>query len=224
MEWKLISDMMPPDMPHYIVGNGVDLPAFGKLPPRGALRETLKLTEDVGLILFLGRISHKKGIDILIRAIKCLASRDVALVVAGPDDEGLTPYLRTLARDSGVDEKVFFVGPQFGPQRLAALADADVWALPSHAENFGNAVVEAMAAGVPIVVSTEVNLAPEILIAEAGRVSGCDDMEFANHCAAILDSPSERDRLITAGRTFAANYDWPQVARRLADMFAEVSR
>jgi glycosyltransferase involved in cell wall biosynthesis len=223
-EQNLLADVVPADIPRYVVGNGLDVSAFRDLPPRGELRKKLGLIGDVPLVLFLGRISEKKGIDILIRAMSRMQLRKAALAVVGPDDEGLTPSLQALARQVGAGDRVFFVGPQFGPQRLAALADADVWALPSHAENFGNAVVEAMAAGVPTVVSTEVNLAPEIRAAGAGRVSACNDVEFARECTAILGAPAERSRLATAGRAFAERYDWSRVARELAGMFAEVSK
>ncbi len=224
LEAELLADVAPPSVTRHVVGNGVSVSAFRVLPPRGELRTRLGLAGDIPILLFLGRISQKKGIDILIRAVARLRPREVALVVAGPDDEGLTSHLGSLAQGLGVEDRVFFVGPQFGAQRLAALADADVWALPSHAENFGNAVVEAMAAGVPVIVSTEVNLAPEILAAGAGRVSSCDDAEIARHCAAILDSSSERDRLIAAGRAFAECYSWPRIASQLVNMFSEVSR
>jgi glycosyltransferase involved in cell wall biosynthesis len=224
IEADLLADIAPASVPRHVVGNGVSVADFQKLPPTGELREQLGLKPAVPLLLFLGRVSRKKGIDILICAASRLRPRDVAVVVAGPDDEGLTPSLEALARDLGIEDRVFFVGPQFGLQRLAALADADVWVLPSHAENFGNAVVEAMAAGVPTVVSTEVNLAPEILAAGAGRISSCDDAEIARHCAVILDSSSERDRLVNAGRAFAKRYDWPQIATELANMFAKVAK
>jgi glycosyltransferase involved in cell wall biosynthesis len=223
VESKLLAEVVPDSVRRYVIGNGVSISAFQKLPPRGALREQLNLEDDIPLVLFLGRISRKKGIDILIRAVSRLRSRSLALAVAGPDDEGLTPHLQALARELGIEDRVFFVGAQYGSRRLAALADADVWVLPSHAENFGNAVVEAMAAGVPTIVSTEVNLAPEILAAGSGRVSLCDDAEIARHCAAILDSSLERDRLVDAGRAFAQRYDWPLIATQLANMFTEVS-
>jgi glycosyltransferase involved in cell wall biosynthesis len=226
VEAELFADVVPVGIPRHVVGNGVELSAFRALPPRGELRERLGLRADMPLLLFLGRVSPEKGVDILIRATAtaCLRSRGVALVVAGPGEKGLIPRLQTLAQDLGIEERVFFVGPQFGPQRLAALADADIWVLPSHAENFGNVVVEAMAAGVPTVVSTEVNLAPEILAAEAGRISSRDEAEIAKHCAAILDSSSERDRLIKAGRVFAERYDWSRIATQLANMLRDVSR
>ena len=93
------------------------------------------------------------------------------LAIVGPDDEGLTPALRALAGREGVAESVVFTGMLRGDDKLDALAAADVWALPSHTENFGNAVVEALAAGRAAVISPAVNIAPEIAAAGAGVVA-----------------------------------------------------
>jgi glycosyltransferase involved in cell wall biosynthesis len=224
VESNALAGVVPDHVRRYVVGNGVSVSTFQTLPTRGGFRAQLDLDAEVPMLLFMGRISRKKGIDVLIRAISRLQSRGAVLAVVGPDDERLTPRLKTLAREVGVSNRVFFVGPRFGPQRLAALADADVSVLASHAENFGNAVVEAMAAGVPTVVSTEVNLAPEIRAADAGLISACSDAEIARSCAEILDSGVRRNGLIEAGHMFARRYDWPRIADQLAIMFTEVSR
>src|SRR5207302_198290 len=99
--------------------------------------------------------------DTLIEAFARVRRRlgDVRLVVAGPDDEGLTPSLREKTVALGVAGDVEFVGLLNASGRLAALTNADVWVLPSKTENFGTSVIEAMAAGVPVVISPAVNLA-----------------------------------------------------------------
>lgn len=222
-ESALFGDAIPPGPARRVVGNGVTTSRFGTLPARGALRAELGLDLCTPVLLFLGRVSRKKGIDILVRAVAEMGRR-VALVIVGPDDEGLTPQLKSLAKELGIGELTHLVGPRYGDERLVALADADLWVLPSHTENFGNAVLEAMAAGVPTVVSTEVNLAPEILAAGAGRVAACESSAFARECERLLDAPNERKRLSAAGRTFAASYDWCHVSHQLAAMLREFAR
>lgn len=223
-ERELVNDLVPRHVARFVVGNGVDVSAFSELPASGSLRRELKLPSDALVLLFVGRISRKKGIDILIKALPLLRPRPVTLIVAGPDDEGLRPTLERLARELGVEAQVFFVGPRFGPQRLEALADGDLWALTSHAENFGNAVLEAMASGVPTIVSTEVNLARELGHARAAAICRCDPADFAEQCARLLDDPDRLRQFATRGREFADRYDWPIIGAELREMFESVCR
>lgn len=220
---ELLADVAPAGVPRYVVGNGVDVEAFATVPSRGALRRELGIAPDRPMLLFLSRVSRKKGIDILLRAAARLGSLQPAVVVVGPDDEGLTGELRTLARELGLEASVYFAGARYGADRLQALADGDVWVLPSHTENFGNAVVEAMSAGVPVVVSDAVNLAPEISAARAGFVTTRDPDSVAAACHdALTMAPDEKARLTAAGRAFASRFEWPVVAEELASMFTEV--
>ena len=153
---------------------GIDWDAFQRLPPPADFGGT-------PVVLSLGRIAAKKGLDVLIRAFAAVASRfeGARLVLAGPDDEDLRPELEALAEREGVDGRVVFPGMLHGPEKLAALAAADVWALPSHTENFGIAVMEALAAGVATVISPAVNLAGEIERAGAGLVAEATPEAFA---------------------------------------------
>jgi glycosyltransferase involved in cell wall biosynthesis len=121
-----------------VIANGLDLPTnpdFG-LPLRGI---------DAGrpTVLCLGRISWKKGIDRLIKAMALVP--DARLVIAGNDEEGYLPRLEQLARQHGVAGRTEFTGPVYGQAKWDLMTSADVFALPSHSENFGNAVLEAMA-------------------------------------------------------------------------------
>jgi glycosyltransferase involved in cell wall biosynthesis len=178
------------------------------------------------VVLFLGRIARKKGIDVLIRAFGAVL-RDVPdawLVVAGPDDDGLTPSLRRLAEREGVARCVVFTGMLTGAPKLASLAAADMWALPSHGENFGNAVVEAMAASRAVVVSPEVNIACAIEAAGAGIVAPRTPAAFADAIGGLLRDERRRHALGEAGRAFARGYDWSVVAPQLHAMYSEVLR
>ena len=175
--------------------------------------------------MYLGRLSHKKGLDILIRAF-ALVRRDVPacrLAIVGPDDEGLTAELVALARREGVAERVVFTGMLSGVEKLDALAAAGVWALPSHTENFGNAVVEALAAGRATVISPAVNIAPEIAASGAGIVAPLSAEAFGAEIAALLRDDARREALVVRAREFARRYDWSIVGPRLAEMYAQVA-
>jgi glycosyltransferase involved in cell wall biosynthesis len=114
---------------------------------------------------------------------------------------------------------VVFVGPVYGEERRAALSCADVWALSSHAENFGIAVVEAMAASRPVVISPAVNLAGEVAREDAGIVADAEPDAFGNALLQILIDDDRRLRLANRGRAFASRYDWAVVAPRLVEMY-----
>ena len=211
--------------PAVVAPNGVRCDAFGALPSGEAFRARYLGGHGGPVVLNLGRLSHKKGLDVLARAFAIVASRhpDAMLVLAGPDDEDLTPSLRALSRQLGIDARVRFTGMLRGDDKLGALAAAGVWALPSHTENFGVAVVEAMAVGLPVVISPQVNIAREIAEAGAGIVCERTPEAFAAQIIALLDDASTRVSLGGRARAFARRYDWSEVAPQLARMYASVA-
>ena len=201
--------------------NGVDLAAFGH--PEGGREFRARHLGGAGgpVVMNVGRIAYKKRLDRLIRAFAALPPRSPAAVLAivGPDDEGLGRELAALADELGVAERVCLTGVVNGAERQAALAAADVWVLPSDTENFGNAIVEAMAAGVPVVVTPGVNLADEIAATGAGLVATTEPGAIAAQIGALLDDADMARRVAAAGRAFAARYDWSVVAPQLAGMY-----
>lgn len=218
-EARLVADVAP-GVARCIVPNGLHCAGFATLPQGSAFRARHGIADDERVVLYFGRLSHKKGLDTLIRAFATLrATAPCRLVIAGPDDEHLTPRLAALATQLGVADGVTFAGMQSGEARLEALAAADVWALPSHTENFGNAVVEAMAAGLPVVISPAVNIAPEIAAAAAGVVAAIDPAAFAREIGLLLNDDARRRDLSGRGREFAWRYDWSAVTPHFIAMY-----
>lgn len=224
IEAQLIGDMAP-GIPRRVVPLGVDPDEFSALPARDCFRRERLGGYDGLIVLFLGRLTFKKGIDLLIDAFaQARTGLRCRLVIAGPDDERLEPALRAVAERCGVTNDVVMVGPVYERERLAALASADIWALSSHSENFGVAVVEAMAAGLPVVVSKAVNIAPEIAAAEAGIVAELTAEAFARELRLLLTDPPRRDRLAASARTFAARFEWRAVVPAIARMYEDAAR
>jgi glycosyltransferase involved in cell wall biosynthesis len=211
-------------VPRAVVPCGLRVEEFANLPPPDAFRQARLGGYDGPLVLFLGRITQKKGLDILLRAFaSVLRGRESRLAIVGPDDEGILPKLRNIASELGLTEAVDFLGPVYGEQRLAALSSADVWALPSHAENFGVAVVEAMAAGCTVLTTPEVNISPEIRAANAGVIAEGKPREFGEALARLLADDATRRDLGRRASVFARRYDWSAVGPELLQMYGYAS-
>jgi glycosyltransferase involved in cell wall biosynthesis len=209
---------------HVVIPNGIDLSRFRRGRSGNSFRERYLAGYRGQMVLFFGRIAKKKGIDLLIRGFaQATAHRNSLLVIAGPDDEGLRPSLAGLAETLGISSRVRFVGALYGEDQLDALAAAEVWALTSYTENFGNAVVEAMAAGCPVLVSTEVNIAGQLAAAGAGVVTSLSVAEIAGALSALLDDRERRATLTVRGRSFVERFDWSVVAPELLSMFREIA-
>jgi glycosyltransferase involved in cell wall biosynthesis len=122
------------------------------------------------IVLFLGRIHTKKGCDLLVEAFAKVASSnpDLHLVMAGPDQTGLAAGLKALAASCGITHRITWTGMLQGDLKWGALRAAEVFSLPSHQENFGIAVAEALAVGLPVLISQRVNIWREIVDDGAG--------------------------------------------------------
>jgi len=147
--------------------------------------------------LFLGRLHPKKGCDILLDAFARVNSGEPSsLILAGPDQIGWEGELRKQVGRLRLTDRVVFTGMLQGAMKHGALASADAFILPSHQENFGIAVVEALAAGVPVLISNRVNIWREIDADRAGYVEP-DDLEGTTRLLQrwIDTSPSEREAM-----------------------------
>lgn len=159
--------------------NGLDLKDFLRLPPSGPFRAKAGLCECERYILFLGRVIPRKGADLLIEALLHIGCDRTQLVIAGPEGEvGYVTHLRAKARALGVEHRVLFPGGLYGDNKIAAMAHAAVFALPSRYENFGNTAAEAIACGTPAIVSDRCGIAP-LIDQRAGLVSSYDSEALA---------------------------------------------
>jgi glycosyltransferase involved in cell wall biosynthesis len=213
--------------PGVVVPLGVNGKAFEHLPARGEFRRHYPSLNGKLLVVFLGRLTPKKGLDLLIDAFPLVLRqfRDAHLVIAGPDDEGFGPRVRQWIGKAGVENATTLVGMVEGDRKLALLADTDVWVLPSYTENFGIAAVEAMACGLPIVLSDKVNIHREVSEAQAGLITGCDPVQVAAAISQLLGDQSLRQRLGAAARELvAAKFTWDSAATSLVGLYRELVR
>jgi glycosyltransferase involved in cell wall biosynthesis len=172
------------------------------------------------IFLFLGRLHPKKGCDLLIDALRQRKPADVALVLAGPDQVGWEKELR--ARATEIDP--VFTGMLHGEMKQAAFACADVFVLPSHQENFGVSVVEALAVGLPVLISNRINIWREIETDRAGYIEN-DDLPGTTRLLEHWLNTSEQDRHVmrsNARNCFARRFQIDHAVDSLLSILNEV--
>lgn len=213
--------------PGVAVPLGLELKEYTTLPPRGTFRSQFPEIGDKFLILFLSRINFKKGLDLLARAYGIVARQrdDVHLVLAGPDNEGYEGQVRRWLAEERVLNRVTFTGMILSEEKLAALRDADVFVLPSYTENFGIAVVEAMACGLPVVISNKVNIWREVAKAEAGIITDCDASQVAEAILGLIDDPELRIKMGEKGeRLVQKNFTWSKAAEKMIKVYTKITQ
>jgi glycosyltransferase involved in cell wall biosynthesis len=211
--------------PGVVIPLGVALEEYATLPVRGAFRQAHAELKDKRLVVFLGRLTRKKGLDILVEAVALLAgaTENVHLVIAGPDDEGYGSVVRACISKARIEDKTTVIGMVSGRQKLQLLADADVWVLPSHSENFGLAVVEAMACRLPVVISDQVDIHPDVSNARAGLVVPCRASAVAAAISRLLGDDALRRAMGTAGgELVASRFSWDAVTDKLLATYQTV--
>lgn len=207
-----------------IVPNGIDPDKFEEAE-QNAFRDKFNISKDKKIVLFLGRISWKKGLDTLIPAFRLVAEKgiDAVLVIAGGDDEGYKKRVERMIKRNGLEDKVVFTGPLAGKNKTAAYHEADVFVLPSYSENFGMAVVEAMYFSLPVVVSDRVGIAPEIIKANAGMVVAKKDSLVADGIIKILENPGLAGDLGKKGKSMVINkYLMSTIAEKWVGAYSEI--
>ena len=172
--------------PTAVVPLPVSPPGAGDGP---AFRSRHAIPADVPVVLFLSRLDVKKGLDVLVEA---MADLDAWLVVAGSGDPEVAAALDRSLADGALGRRTVRTGFISGSDKADAFAAADVFALPSRNENFGIVVVEAMAAGVPVVVSDETYLHGEIAAAGAGVVCRPEAASCREALEVLVADPARR--------------------------------
>lgn len=213
--------------PAFVVPNGIDTSRFSLLPERDSFRQRLSIPLDATILLFLGRLHRKKRPDLAIEALATAQSlnRQVYLVVAGPDQEQLTPKLQSQAKRLGCNDNVRFVGLLKGDDVLLALSDADLLMMPSEpqSENFGMSAVEAMAAGVPVLASDDVPVGRWAAEGRAGRIVPCSAEDFSRATLEMLSDPEKLKEMGERGQELAQQrFDILAVAQQMLAQYESI--
>jgi len=214
-----------------VVGFGIDPVPADEAAQRALFFQKYPELEGKRLLLFLGRMHEKKGCDLLLKAFRIVLSRvtprefsDLHLVMAGPQEGSYGLKLANLARKLSLEQHVTWTGMLAGDLKWGAFRAAETFILPSHQENFGVSVVEALACRRAVLISNKVNIWREIAADQAGLVEN----DHLSGTVRLLErwlalSSSERDQLQQkAGACFESNFRMSMVAGRLAEILEKL--
>jgi glycosyltransferase involved in cell wall biosynthesis len=177
------------------------------------------------MILHLGRLHQKKGLDLLIEAFSRVAvSRDdVHLVLAGSGDADFVMRITKMLHDFGIFDRATITGQLDEDTKLALLQDADIFVLASYGENFGLSVVEAMACGLPVLISDKVGIWKEIVGAGAGIVTTCELNKIADQIEKLLDDPELRLSMGQRGKSLVeARFSTDRMAEKMETAYHSI--
>jgi glycosyltransferase involved in cell wall biosynthesis len=209
--------------PVALIPNGVELPELSALPPRDVIAQRFPELVEREWLVFMSRLHPKKGVSKLLQAWIQLAPRfsDWQLIVAGPDLDGHGEMLRREAAAAGIAPRVTFTGMLAGIEKSCLLGNADLFVLPTHSENFGIVIAEALAHGVPVVTT---RAAPWAELET--RRCGWWIADSAPELTTTLDmamrlSVMERAEMGKRGRQLMeTRYSWTSTGRQLASVYA----
>jgi glycosyltransferase involved in cell wall biosynthesis len=203
---------------------GIDVEEFANLPEPGSFVAKHPELARKRLITYLGRLDYGKGLELLIPAFARAAGEDAMLVIIGPDSH--SGYRRTvegLIDQHGVRERTLLTGMIRGREKLAALVDSYLLAHPSYHENFGVAVVEALACGCPVIVSDQVYLHPRISAAGVGGVGGLTVEAVARELEAWLEQRGTRDEAARRARPYALQtFGWDRIGEAWVGHYGQI--
>ncbi len=201
-----------------IIPEGIDSKDFSGLPPRGTFRARYPDMDHKAIVLFLGRFHQKKGLELLIDAFVQVANRcpNAHLVLAGSGDYDYMKRIIKMLHNVGITHCSTITGQLDNDAKFAALADADIFTLPSYGENFGLAVVEAMACGLPVLISDKVGIWQDIAKFEAGIVTPCDSNKIADAMVKLVNDHELRIMLGQNGKKLVeAQFTIDQMAEKM---------
>jgi glycosyltransferase involved in cell wall biosynthesis len=208
-----------------VLPNGVFVNQFADLPDKTTLSKAYPELEDKVVALFLGRLHPKKGFDLLIPALAHAITTcpQLHLLVAGPDQGGYRSELEAQIRELGLLSRVTFLGMVSGKNKLDALASADFFVLPSHQEGDSVAVKEALACGLPVLITPACHF-PEVQQAGAGIVVPPNEQAWQEAlCLLYKDKNSRIHMGQRACPLVQERYTWEKVVQQLLDIYRYAS-
>jgi len=202
-----------------VVYNGLDIGAFHNLPEKGTFRHRYGL-EGKEIILFLGKITPRKGVDFLVRAYSMLQRDNAVLVIAG-NDMGYKTKVDRIIAERNLGSRVLYTGILVDDWKLAAYRDADVVVYPSVYEVFGLVPFEALLCGTPVIVADDCGCG-EIIGREGigGIIRYNDDSGLRDAIEEVLENREHRCEMTRRGKAFVEHeLSWGMIASQYEDVY-----
>ena len=210
-----------------VVPLGIDFPIDDSLQDHETFEVAFPKFSRQPFVLVMSRLDPKKGIPTLIKSFLSLKTQaqfcEWQLVIAGDGKPEYVQYLKQTVQELNGTDSVHFTGWLSGDKKISLLRNAELLALTSYQENFGICVMEAMACGVPVVVSSHVDLSAEVAGAKAGWVVDVDDESIKRSLEEALSNEDERASRGQAGLRLAKNYCWERIGNELSEMYSFIA-
>jgi glycosyltransferase involved in cell wall biosynthesis len=219
VEWRDALKFGIPSEKLVLCRNGINPQSYQSLPHRGSFRQRFGIAEGTPLILWLGRVEAKKNLEQLIEALAGLKHYPWALAIVGPSESSAyLSSLHQLAYQFGIEKRLHFVSALYNGDKLSAYTDADLFALVSINENWGNTVMEAIASGVPVLVTRTCGVS-EVVEGRAGLVVERSVSAIRNGLEHLLNDADLYKQLKAGLPALASELSWDKRVCQIADLF-----
>jgi glycosyltransferase involved in cell wall biosynthesis len=202
--------------------NGIADDLIAHSGARGRFRSQWGISESEPVILFLSRLIPRKGADLLIQAFAQVCPLSGRLVIAGPEGEtGYRAHLEECARESGVGARVLFTGPVYDDEKSSLLVDSDIFVLPSRYENFANVAAEAMAFGIPVIVTPYCGIG-SLVDGRAGLVVTPERDALIGALKQLLNNKALYAHFKEGCREVASQLSWDHLTEQMEGYYKDV--
>ena len=211
-------------IPTFVLPHGVHIP---KLIPNAQeqLHNILQIPDHIPIILFMSRIHPKKGLEYLIPALGKLKADNFVLAIAGSGEPDYVQYIKDLLVTHGISDRTHLVGFVKGETKNLYLQGADLFVLTSHSENFGIAVIEALASATPVLITEGVAISPIVKEQNIGYVTDLDVEAISMALQQFFEQPQLNQQIGDRAQQYITeNYSWTQIAHSLIDIYSNLNK
>jgi glycosyltransferase involved in cell wall biosynthesis len=206
------------------ITNGIDIQAFQKTSQQQNLRQIFQIPESSFVLLFFGRIHPVKNLEFLVRVTKKLIARygeSVVLAIAGPNQHAYAQKISAQIQKARIESQCRFLGEISADQKSEIYTMGDVFLLPSFSENFAVAVTEALASGLPVVVSKHTPWA-EVVTYQSGYWLPLEESAFVEKIELLIQNRGLKQEMSNRAKIHAAQYNWQSITSKVISCYQQI--